>query len=165
MEAEIASHENMVISLISKLHRVSNDSFYKEEAADAASRLNRDWGHLKTFASEKNKKIREFVYHLKVSRLSDGFSFRVRSSSSSSIEEQDWRFCHIRFFMLNFVCFFRCFVLYFCNTERCIIRHVNPHQKTAVKLPRFVRCVNAMEDSVWSGLISSPTHSLILCCI
>ena len=66
LESEITSHEDIIINLLKKLEDVSIDSTFKDEVNDARERLSEDWQSLKKLAQEKNKKIREFVYFLKV---------------------------------------------------------------------------------------------------
>ena len=66
LESEITSHEDIIINLLKKLKDVSIDSTFKDEVNDARERLSEDWQSLKKLAQEKNKKIREFVYFLKV---------------------------------------------------------------------------------------------------
>ena len=66
LESEIASHEEIVTSLLKKLADVPNDSIFKEELSDARERLDKDWQSLRKLAREKSQKTREFVYFLKV---------------------------------------------------------------------------------------------------
>ena len=66
LESEINSHEDIIICLLKKLDGVSDDSIFKDEVSGARERLDKDWKSLKKLSQEKNKKIREFVYFLKV---------------------------------------------------------------------------------------------------
>ena len=66
LESEITSHEDIIVALLKKLEDVPKESIFKDEVNDARERLSKDWQSLKKLAQEKNKKIREFVYFLKV---------------------------------------------------------------------------------------------------